>query len=737
MPEPTSEPSTTSPAPTVGPRAAGAEPVGRPRTAVMSATVAVLALVGGWTWAAAVQSGGFDARAESISALAASGTPHRWIMTTALVLTGLAHLVTAWALVPARRPGRVLLAAGGVATLAVAAFPLPSRTGSSAVHTAVATLSFALLAVWPWFAARPRRPGGPGAAGGPAGRRGARRGGRLARDRPRRHRVRRPRARRRLPHRGVAARHGGQHVVVGRAPGRLATRAPRARAPSGWSLACGVAGTSATAIAPATAQTRHYQASVALDPNPLRTGELVATTAFGDLRLEFQGVAPGIRAVPQVKANIAEVLSRPGVSLASLRPGPEELSAAIRDVAQCRDAALRARCARRRRRGARRVRRAPPTPRRPPRSWWPGSSAWLASTALTGLALYTTYQPGRQETFTSTGVLGTLQRNQGILSDVETRATQVAPYLRNLIALSTALQQKYEAAPLQSDTSLRVLLVSDIHAGNQYDLMRTIVQEEGVDVVVDAGDLVNFGTVEEAEATGLFTGIASVGVPYLFVRGNHDANSATDTALLDRLARIPNVTLLQDGAGDYTEVTVHGVRIAGFNDPRWFGDSGTGSPAKQAPAREAFTAAYAGRPAADLVVGHEPWSVEGLAGGVLVNGHMHSVDLEGNRVQAGTFTGGGPFTHFLADSGVRSWSASPPPSTCSPSAPTAGSPRSPATGSATSSRAGRPTTTCRSSTGAGSTGARPTPPAPARSTPLSTTTAVPAATTGASAPASP
>ena len=181
--------------------------------------------------------------------------------------------------------------------------------------------------------------------------------------------------------------------------------------------------------------------------------------------------------------------------------------------------------------------------------------------------------------------------------------------------------------------------------------MRTIVQEEGVDVVVDAGDLVNFGTVEEAEATGLFSGIESVGVPYLFVRGNHDANSA------DRHRRCstgspgsPTSTLLEDGAGDYTEVTVHGVRIAGFNDPRWFGDSGTGSPAKQAPAREAFTAAYAGRPARrprrrPRAVGRARAS----AAGVLVNGHMHSVDLEGNRVQAGTFTGGGPFTHFLAD----------------------------------------------------------------------------------------
>ena len=638
MPEPTSEPPTTS-----------AGPVGRPRTAVLSATVAVLALVGGWTWAAAAQPGGFDASAESISALAAWATPHRWIMTTGLVITGLAHLVTAWALVPARRAGRLLLAAGGVATLGVAAVPLPSRTESSLAHTAVATVSFALLAVWPWFGARPDGP--------VALMRGVARPAAVVLA---------------LAVASLGIDLGGSAFGIHErlvafltvvwplvtaistwwwAGHRVGSRRVRhVLAAVGLTAACAFAGTAATAVAPATAQTRHYQASVALDPNPLRSGELVATTAFGDLRLEFQGVAPGIRTVPQVKASIAEVLSRPGVSLASLRPGPEELSSAIRDVALgvmvrftigalALVAAVLA--------GYAVLRR-----RRPPVALVVvGLVGWLASTAVTGLAIYATYQPGRQETFTSTGVLGTLQRNQGILSDVETRASQVAPYLRNLIALSTALQQKYQAAPLESDTSLRVLLVSDIHAGNQYDLMRTIVQEEGVDVVVDTGDLVNFGTVEEAEATGLFAGIESVGLPYLFVRGNHDANSATDTALLDRLAKVPNVVLLEDGAGDYTEVTVHGVRIAGFNDPRWFGDSGTGSPAKQVPAREAFTAAFADRPTADLVAAHEPWAVQGLAGGVLVNGHMHSVDLEGNRIQAGTFTGGGPLTHFLADTG--------------------------------------------------------------------------------------
>ncbi|WP_392543523.1 DUF998 domain-containing protein [Oryzobacter telluris] len=622
---------------------------GHPRTAVLSATSALVALVGGWTWAAATQPGGFDPVHESISALAASGTPHRWIMTTGLVLTGLAHLVTAWSLGRARTPGRALLAAGGVMTLAVAAFPLPSRTGSSGMHTLVATVSFVLLGLWPWFAARDggaavlsRRVARPAAvvltlavASLGLGLDGSSFG---------------------LHERVVAFLTVLWPLVTALglwwwAGHRIGSRRLRhALAAVGLTAACAFAGVSATAVAPVTAETRNYQASVSLDPNPGRSGKLVATTAFGDIVVGFSGPAPGIHAVPQVKASITDVLSRPGVSLSTLRPGPEELSQAIREAATAVVVRFTA--------GALGVvvlvigGWALATRRRPPRALVvAGVVGWVVSTSAVGGSLAATYQPDRQETFTSTGVLGTLQRNQGILSDVETRATQVAPYLRNLIALSTALQQKYSAAPLESDTSLRVLLVSDIHGGNQYALMRTIIEEESIDLVIDTGDLVNFGTVQEGEAAGIFSGIESVGIPYLFARGNHDATSTTDTAVLDRMSRIPNVVLLEDGAGDYTEVVAGGVRISGFNDPRWFGDSGTGSPAKQAPAREAYLRAFTGRPVADLVVSHEPWAVQGVEAGVLANGHMHSVDLEGNRVQAGTFSGGGPFTHFLADEG--------------------------------------------------------------------------------------
>ena len=611
---------------------------------MLSATVAVIALVGGWTWAAAVQPGGFDARSETISALAASATPHRWVMTTGLVVTGLAHVVTAWALGAAHRTGRVVLAAGGVATLAVAALPLPSRAESSTAHTAVATASFVLLGLWPWFAARPRGPRvltaevartaavvltasvaslGLGVSGGSFG----------------------------LHERIVAALTVVWPLVTAIgvwwwAGHRIGSRRVRqGLGVLGVTLACIAAGVVATAVAPATAHTRHYQASVALDPDPTHLGQILATTAFGDLEVGFSGAAPGIRTVPQVNASIADALSRPKVSLATLRPGPEELSAAIREVAV--DVLIRFAAGGLLLIGSVLGAYAVLRRRRPPVALVVACTAgWVLATAATAASLYATYQPQRQETFTSTGILGTLQRNQGILSDVEARATQVAPYLRNVIALSTALQQKYAAAPLEADTALRVLLVSDVHGGNQYSLMSTVVEEESVDVIIDAGDLLNFGTVAEGEAAGIFSGIESLGVPYLFVRGNHDAMSATDDEVLRRMARVPNVVLLEPASGDYTEVTVSGVTIAGFNDPRWFGDSGTGSPAKQVPAREAFVAAFAERPAADVVVSHEPWAVQGVGGGVLVNGHMHSADLEGNRVQVGTFTGGGPVTHF-------------------------------------------------------------------------------------------
>jgi hypothetical membrane protein len=125
-----------------------------PRWAVAAAAAAPVLLIGGWAVAEAQQPPGYDPIRDTISALAAHGAADRWVMTAALAGLGACYVVTALGLRPARRPGRVVLAGGGCATLLVAAFPQPAH-GNSVAHTIAAAVAFTSLGAWPVFAARP------------------------------------------------------------------------------------------------------------------------------------------------------------------------------------------------------------------------------------------------------------------------------------------------------------------------------------------------------------------------------------------------------------------------------------------------------------------------------------------------------------------------------------------------------------------------------------------------------
>jgi hypothetical membrane protein len=128
--------------------------------AVSSAAAPVL-MIGGWTVAAALQARPFDQVTGTISALAGYGATDRWVMTLALAGVGICHVSTGLALRPAAAPGRLLLMTGGVATLVVAASPLPAGGGGSVRHTIAAAVGFITLAFWPIFSAR-REPSVPG-----------------------------------------------------------------------------------------------------------------------------------------------------------------------------------------------------------------------------------------------------------------------------------------------------------------------------------------------------------------------------------------------------------------------------------------------------------------------------------------------------------------------------------------------------------------------------------------------
>ena len=83
-----------------------------------------------------------------MSALAAQGAADRWVMTLVFAVVGACFVVTGLALRPAAAPGRVILIAGGVAGLLVAANPEPAR-GGSLLHAVWAAAGFAALTAWP------------------------------------------------------------------------------------------------------------------------------------------------------------------------------------------------------------------------------------------------------------------------------------------------------------------------------------------------------------------------------------------------------------------------------------------------------------------------------------------------------------------------------------------------------------------------------------------------------------
>jgi len=127
---------------------------------LLSSQCAPVMLISGWTLAATMQPAGYDPMVQSISSLAAQGAADRWLMTGALFLLGVCHIVTAFGLRAAALHGRLLLAFGGLAVVLVALSPEPDG-GTSVRHLTATAVGFTALALWPILAGAR---GGPGSA---------------------------------------------------------------------------------------------------------------------------------------------------------------------------------------------------------------------------------------------------------------------------------------------------------------------------------------------------------------------------------------------------------------------------------------------------------------------------------------------------------------------------------------------------------------------------------------------
>jgi predicted phosphodiesterase len=414
-------------------------------------------------------------------------------------------------------------------------------------------------------------------------------------------------------------------------------------------ILCHLGGAVATSAFPGQAETDHYRAEASLDVAPWQTSRLRAFTTVGDTTIDFRSKfpAPGIEARPQVKMSLLDSVAAESAAATPrqvLVPSTGEVDQAARVLV--RSLAVRyllgallvalvligAQALHGRKWRLRQV-LAP-------------LSAVLLAAALTGASCAYVYRPDRVASYKSTELLAAVQASPAVLSQIEERAGQVGPYITNWLTLQRTLQDRFVTSETTLADSVRFLLISDVHGTNEYAVVKKIIQEENISAVIDSGDLINFGQVEEGELAGVFKGIQSLGVPYLFVDGNHDAASTTDHRLLDRMAEIPNVYLLQPNDTTYDVVSIGGVRVAGLNDPRYYGDDN--DPGRdEPPAALNFDASMKGVPDLDLAVAHEPTAAEVITAGRLrINGHMHVAALADRRIQVGTLTGGGLMSHY-------------------------------------------------------------------------------------------
>jgi len=114
---------------------------------LISSAAAPLVLAGGWIVAARLQPRSYDPLADTVSALAALGAADRWVMTLAFVAVAACEFATGLALSPAGLPGRLILMAGAVAGVVVAASP--EQVGGSPRHAIWAAVGLCALTVWP------------------------------------------------------------------------------------------------------------------------------------------------------------------------------------------------------------------------------------------------------------------------------------------------------------------------------------------------------------------------------------------------------------------------------------------------------------------------------------------------------------------------------------------------------------------------------------------------------------
>jgi len=283
----------------------------------------------------------------------------------------------------------------------------------------------------------------------------------------------------------------------------------------------------------------------------------------------------------------------------------------------------------------------------------------LVVVLATGGAAAATFDPAAlsQPRFT-----GLLSRAPYVVSNARTALDRLESYRSGLSDIVTSVSTLYAVSanlPVLGDAQAggtglgedvtTVLHVSDLHLNPLgFDLADSLVKQFHVQAVVDTGDITTWGSAAESSYLGRIPGL---GVPYVFVRGNHDS-AQTQAAVAAEGA-----TVLDEGQ----TAEVAGLRFAGWGDPV-FTPEGEGSEAtgearsvqeqshqRLADAVEAWDDAHPDD-RVDVALVHDPSGLEPLQGRVplVLAGHLHkrrvTLDDSGTRTMVEGSTGGAGVT---------------------------------------------------------------------------------------------
>jgi predicted phosphodiesterase len=218
---------------------------------------------------------------------------------------------------------------------------------------------------------------------------------------------------------------------------------------------------------------------------------------------------------------------------------------------------------------------------------------------------------------------GLLTNAPAIVGDARRIADRYEEYreqLQRLVANVGRIYGTVSTLPVYEPdiTTTRVLHISDMHLNpTAWSMVSTVVEQFDIDIVIDTGDITDWGSEPEASYVGA---IAALHVPYVYIRGNHDS-AATAAAV----ARQPNARVL-----DNTVTEVDGLVIAGIGDPRFTPDkSADGTESLEETGKSlAWNIRTAGRNV-DIALVHDPLAAPPLAGScpVVLAGHKHKREV--------------------------------------------------------------------------------------------------------------